>query len=160
MSAIGVLGKIATEQINWNHWILRLVAFIIDWIIFTVIAAIVGLFIPLGWLFIELLSGVLLWLYFTVLDVYMGSSIGKRLLGIQVQTVNGGRVAFDKSLIRNISKIFSPLLLIDWLIGIATPGDKRQKFLDRTAGVTFIRPAEGYSTYNSAPPPPPPPPPA
>lgn len=150
----------ATEQIDWNHWILRLVAFVIDWVIFTVIAAIVGLFVPLGWLFVELLSGVLLWLYFTFFDVYMGASIGKRLLGIQVQTVTGGRVTFDKALIRNLSKIFTPLLLIDWLIGVVTPGDKRQKFLDRTAGVTFVRPTEGYTAYSSTPPPPPPPPPA
>jgi Predicted membrane protein/domain len=149
-----------TEQIDWVHWILRLVAFIIDGIIFGIIAGVIGFLVPWGWLFTDFLWGIMLWLYFSVFDVYMGATIGKRLLGIQVQTVTGGRVTFDKALTRNITKIFTPLLLIDWLIGIVTPGDKRQKFLDRIAGVTFVRPTEGYSAYTSAPPPPPPPPPA
>lgn len=146
------------EQIDWVHWILRLVAYIIDSIIFGVVTWVFGFFFPLGWLFGTLFWGVLLWLYFTLFDVYMGATIGKRLLGIQVQTVTGGRVTLDKALIRNLSKIIPPLLIIDWLLGIITPGDKRQKYLDRTAGVTFVRPTEGYSTYSSAPPPPPPPP--
>jgi uncharacterized RDD family membrane protein YckC len=149
-----------TEQINWVHWILRGIAFVIDGIILGIIAWFISTFLPFGWLFTDFLWGIMLWLYFTVLDVYMGASIGKRLLGIQVQTVNGGRVTFDKAAIRNLSKIFWPLLIIDWLLGIITPGDKRQKFLDRTAGVTFVRPTEGYSAYTSASPPPPPPPPA
>jgi uncharacterized RDD family membrane protein YckC len=147
------------EQIDWNHWILRLVAFIIDSIIFGVVTGVLGLFLPLDLLFGTLIWGVLLWLYFTLFDIYMGATIGKRLLGIQVQTVTGGRVTIDKALIRNLSKIIPPLLLIDWLIGVVTPGDKRQKFLDRTAGVTFVRPIEGYTAYSSTPPPPPPPPP-
>jgi uncharacterized RDD family membrane protein YckC len=149
-----------TEQIDWNHWIIRLFAFIIDSIIFGVIAWVISIFIPLGWLFVDLLWGVLLWLYFTVLDVYMGATIGKKILNMQVQSVHGGRVTFDKALIRNLSKIFTPLLLIDWLIGIVTPGDKRQKFLDRYAGVTFVRiPLTVASTSQAYPPPPPPPPP-
>jgi uncharacterized RDD family membrane protein YckC len=147
-----------TDQIDWVHWILRVIAFIIDGIIFAVITWIIGLVLPLGLLFGDLIWGVLLWLYFTFFDVYMGATVGKRLLGIQVQTVTGGRVTFDKAIIRNLTKIFTPMLLIDWLIGVVTPGDKRQKFLDRTAGVTFVRPTEGYSAYTSAPPPPPPPP--
>jgi uncharacterized RDD family membrane protein YckC len=148
------------DQIDWTHWLLRLVAFIIDCIILAVVVGVIGLFIPLGWLFGVLAEGVLLWFYFTILDVYMGATIGKQLLGFQVQTVTGGRVTFDKAIIRNLSKIFTPLLLIDWIIGVVTPGDKRQKFLDRTVGVTFVRPAEGYAAYTSTPPPPPPPPPA
>jgi uncharacterized RDD family membrane protein YckC len=151
---------VTTEQIDWTHWILRLIAFIIDGIIFGIVAGIISLFVPWGWLFTDFLWGIMLWLYFTIFDVYMGASIGKRLIGIQVQTVNGGRVTIDKAVIRNLTKIFTPLLLIDWLIGIVTPGDKRQKYLDRTADVTFVRPTEGYTAYSSTTPPPPPPPPA
>jgi uncharacterized RDD family membrane protein YckC len=144
----------ATEQIDWNHWIIRLVAFIIDSIIFGVIVGIAGLVFPLGWLFGTVFWGVLLWLYFSVLDVYMSSSIGKRLLNIQVVMVNGGRVPFEKALIRNLFKIVTPLLIVDWLVGVLTPGNRHQKFLDRVAGVTFVR-ADQYAY-----PPPPPPPPA
>jgi uncharacterized RDD family membrane protein YckC len=146
-----------TDQINWVHWILRLIAFAIDGVIFGIIAWFIGNFFPWGWLFTDFIWGVMLWLYFSIFDVYVGASVGKRLLGIQVQTVYGGRVTFDKALVRNLAKIIPPLLIIDWLAGMVTPGDKRQKFLDRTAGVTFVKPLEGYSAYTSAPPPPPPP---
>lgn len=146
------------EQIDWTHWILRLVAYIIDSIIFGIITWALGLFLPLGWLSGTLVWGALQWLYFTFFDVYMSATVGKRLLDIQVQAVTGGRVTFDKALVRNLSKIIPPLLIIDWIVGVVTPGDKRQKFLDRTAGVTFVRPTEGYSAYTSASSPPPPPP--
>ena len=36
----------------------------------------------------------------------MGATIGKRVMGLEVQTVKGGRVSFGESFIRNISKIF------------------------------------------------------
>lgn len=149
----------STEQIDWGHWILRLVAYIIDGLIFAVIAFVVGFIIPWGFIFVIFLWGLLLVLYFAILDVYWGASIGKRLLGIHVQTINGGKVPFDKAFIRNISKIFPPFLVLDWLIGIVTPGDKRQKFLDRYVGITFVRTGQSFATTSQSYPPPPPPPP-
>jgi len=78
-------------------------------------------------------------LYFIFLDVYWGGTIGKKFLGLQVQQVNGAAVTFDKSVIRNISKIFWVFLILDWLIGILTPGDKRQKYSDRFAGTIVVQ---------------------
>jgi uncharacterized RDD family membrane protein YckC len=161
----------STEQIDWGHWLIRLIAFIIDGIILGIVVAIIsavfaiasiftGGFNLLGWDFLtsSFIWGVLLVLYFAILDFYWGATIGKRLLSIQVRTVTGGKVPFDKALIRNISKIFWPLLILDWIVGIVTPGDKRQKFLDRTVGVTFVRTGQSFaSTTQSYPPPPPPP---
>jgi len=146
---------------------LRLVAFIIDSIIVSIVgyifAFIVTLAVVFGAFFLGgfgfflifwLIAGVIYVLYFTIFDTYWGGTIGKRLLGLQVQMVNGGKVPFDKSFLRNLSKFFG-LVLIDWLIGILTAGDKRQKFLDRIAGTIVIQTKQGFST----PPPPPPPPP-
>ena len=161
----------STEQIDWGHWLIRLIAFAIDGIILLIVTAIIsavfaiasiftGGFNLLGWSFLtsSFIWGVLLVLYFTILDFYWGATIGKRLLGIQVRIVTGGKVPFDKALIRNISKIFWALLLLDWIVGIVTPGDKRQKFLDRYVGVTFVRTGQSFaSTSQSYPPPPPPP---
>lgn len=152
------------EQIDWGHWILRLVAFIIDGIILGIVAGIVSAFLVLlslfagfynglGFLVFSFIWGVLSFLYFMILDTYWGATIGKRLLGLQVQTMNGGKIPFDKSFIRNISKIFWPFLILDWLVGILTPGDKHQKLSDRYAGTTIIK-----TTIEFPPPPPPPPP--
>ena len=156
-----------TAQIDWNHWIIRLVAFIIDSIIVGIVAWIIlfiaafaiafGAFFLFGagyFLLLWLVWGVIWVGYFTVFDAFMGATIGKRLLGLQVQMVNGGKVPFDKALIRNLSKFFG-LVIIDWLIAILTPGaDKHQKYLDRIAGTTVVQTKQAFG---SVPPPPPPP---
>ena len=171
----------STGQIDFNHWLIRIIAYIIDSIIIGIVAAIIyyvallPLLIPsvtiLGvvtvtgvapwWAFILLLPfvfGILELLYFMILDTVWGGTIGKRILGLQVQTVNGGKVPFDKSIIRNISKIFWPFVIIDWLVGVVTPGnDRRQKYTDRFAGTTVVQVKQVFqSTAPSAPPPPPP----
>ncbi len=157
------------EQIDWMHWIYRLIALIIDGIILGIVAAILSfilavaaifsggigfIFAGLGFVFFSFIWGILAVLYFTILDSSWGATLGKRFLGLQVQMVNGGKVPFGKALIRNISKIFWPLLILDWLIGIVTTGDKRQKYTDRIAGTTVVQIKQAFAT---APPPPPPP---
>jgi uncharacterized RDD family membrane protein YckC len=160
------------QQIDWMHWIYRVIALIIDAIIIAIPTAIIGFIISLAmvvnintlwyfawgsWIINGLIEGVLLLLYFVLLELMWGATIGKRILGLQVQTVEGQRVTAVKSLIRNISKVLGPLILLDWLVGILTDGDKRQKFSDRIAGTTVISTKDVFNS--SVPPPPPPPPP-
>jgi uncharacterized RDD family membrane protein YckC len=163
------------EQIDWTHWIYRVIALIIDGIILAIVAAIISfilavaaifsggfgyIFGALGFVFFSFIWGILAVLYFTIFDSSWGATIGKRVMGLQVQMVNGGKVPFDKALIRNISKIFWPLLILDWLLGIVTPGDKRQKYLDRIAGTTIIQAKQAFQSITpppSSPPQSPPP---
>lgn len=162
----------SSGQFDFSHWLLRLVAYIIDGIIFAIITWIIWIPITLfavvsgafdffvwGWLGFSLIWGILQVLYFTILDVYWGASIGKRVLGFQVQLTNSGKVPFDKALIRNISKIFWPLLILDWLIGVASPGaDRRQKYSDRIAGTTVVSVRQAFSSVSPPPSSSPPPP--
>ncbi len=165
---------LSMEQIDWGHWVLRLVALIIDGILLTIAAAIIGGIITLGaalsggFFFFFAGTGVLLFgfvwgilalLYYMILDVTWGGTIGKRIMGLQVQMLNGDKIPFDKSFIRNISKIYPLFLILDWLVGIVTPGDKRQKYLDRVAGTIVIQTKQPIGIASSTPPPPPPPPP-
>jgi uncharacterized RDD family membrane protein YckC len=160
-----------TEQIDWGHWIIRLIALIIDGIILSIAAAIIGFILAIatifgggfgyffggfGFLFFWLIWGILAVLYYTILDASWGATIGKRIMGLQVQMVNGGKVTIEKALIRNISKIYPLLLLLDWLIGIVTPGDKRQKFSDRYAGTIVVQTKQAFASVMPPPPPPPP----
>ena len=87
----------------------------------------------------------------------MGRNACKRIMGLQVQTVYGHQVTFGKSFIRNITKILSFLIIIDWLVGIVTEGDKRQKFTDRMAGTTVVSTKQPFASSSTPPPPPPPP---
>ena len=164
-------------QLDFTHWIYRLIAYIIDSIIIGIPATIIyyvaviplitpkttiGYYTFTGavpwWSFLVLpfLLGILQLFYFMILDTVWGGTIGKRVIGLQVRTVNAGKVPFDKSLIRNISKIYGVFLLLDWLVAVITPGaDKRQKYTDRIAGTTVVQTKQ---TFGSVPPPPPPPP--
>jgi uncharacterized RDD family membrane protein YckC len=164
----------SSSQLDMNHWLLRLAAFIIDSIIIGIVAYIIYVFLivvivsgglSFVWgpiIVLGFLLGVLELLYFVIMDTYYGGTLGKRALGLHVQMENGSKVTFEKAFIRNISKIFWLFLLLDWILGVATPGrDPRQKYTDRIAGTTVVstRPA-GFSSVSAPPPPPPPPPPS
>jgi uncharacterized RDD family membrane protein YckC len=159
----------SNEQIDFTHWLYRLIAYIIDSIIIGIPAAIIYFVVILaaivanpfiivygGWLILPFLFGILQFLYFMILDTAWGGTIGKRVMGLQVQMVNGGKASYGKSFIRNISKIYGLFLFLDWLIGVVTTGDKRQKYTDRIAGTIVI---QARQAFQSTPPPPPPPPP-
>jgi uncharacterized RDD family membrane protein YckC len=97
-------------------------------------------------------------LYFVFMDTSYDGTLGKRILGLQVQMSNGSKVMVDKAFIRNVSKIFWLFLLLDWILGIAIPGsDQRQKYTDRIAGTTVVSGKPAFSSAASPPPPPPPP---
>jgi uncharacterized RDD family membrane protein YckC len=149
-------------QLDLGHWLARLIALIIDAIILGIVVAILffALFIPLlfvgalggfysswGWIFLfPLAIGVLMVLYFLYAEVAWGGTLGKRIMGLRVQTVNGGKINYSQSFIRNISKIFWVFLLLDWLIGIATPGDRRQKYSDRMAGTVVVQVNQAFAS--------------
>jgi len=168
----------SNTQLDFNHWLMRFFAFVIDsiityipaYIIYFVIAGIIwpvssfyGYYYWGGapWWAIyslwPLLAGVIQVLYFVFLDVSWGATVGKRILGFQVRMVNGSKVTFDKAFIRNISKIYGLFLFLDWLIAVASPGtDGRQKYTDRIAGTTVVSVKQGFASGPVPPPPPPP----
>jgi uncharacterized RDD family membrane protein YckC len=161
-----------SSQFDVNHWILRFLALIIDSIIIGIIAWVIYIFAILAFVFsgglfffgyyllLFFFFGILELLYFIIMEVFYGATLGKKVLGLEVQTENGNKVTFEKSFIRNISKIFWPFLLIDWLLGIVIPGkDQRQKYTDRIAGTTVVSVKQTMFAATSQPPPPPPPPP-
>ena len=154
------------QQLDFGHWLLRLIALVIDGVILGVIAGIIwsllwpilftaaigGFWIGYGWsLLYPLLVGILMVLYFAFLEVnWNGATVGKRLIGLRVQTISSGKIGFDKSIIRNISKIYWLLLLLDWIVGIFTPGDdRRQKYTDRIAGTTVVQVSKTFESVTS-----------
>jgi uncharacterized RDD family membrane protein YckC len=167
------MGTEGNMQIDVNHWLYRFIALIIDSIIIAIPVYIIWNFVffsllfsgawwLLGfgsWLLLPFFLGIIEVFYFVILDVSWGATIGKRILGLQVQMENGGKVDFGKAFIRNISKIYWLLLLLDLLIGVATPGrDRRQKYSDRMAGTTVFSLKQPFASASPPPPPPPPPP--
>jgi len=151
-------------QPDWNHWILRLIALVIDSVIIAIITWIIMSLVLvsllfsgtfwLGWgytLVFPFILGILELLYFVIMEVsFGGATIGKRILGLQVQMTSGAKVTFDKSFIRNISKIYWIFLLLDWLVAIVTPGaDRRQKYTDRIAGTTVVQAKQAFTSVTA-----------
>jgi len=157
----------SSTQVDFGHWLLRLIALIIDSIALAIIAYVIFWFaiVPLaftaswGWvLLFPFIYGILALLYFIIMEVTWGATIGKNILGFKVQMSNGSKVTFDKSFIRNVSKVFWLFLFLDWLVAIVTPGpDPHQKYSDRIAGTTVVSTKPGFGQQTPPPPPPPPP---
>jgi uncharacterized RDD family membrane protein YckC/ribosomal protein S27AE len=143
MSALNLIGNEPLQQ----HWVKRFLAALIDWVIFVVIGIALAIFLlpfywvtggwwwgPTAWI------GGLLWvLYAFFLEMTNGATLGKQLLGLRVVTMDGQKINATQALVRNVSKIYSLLWFLDWLVGFAMDGDPRQKFTDRAVGITVTR---------------------
>ena len=146
-----LLGEDKTVQ---NHWARRFIAILIDWAIISValviIAAVASVSLLLGFptgtaalpiwwaswwgVWWAGLGGVILFLYFFLAEGLYARTIGKEIMGLRVTRIDGKPVDFRSSLIRNISKIYWVLLLIDVAVGLGTHGETSQKWTDRYVG--------------------------
>jgi len=146
--------KIGRDSQLQDHWIRRLLAFIIDSIIVSVCTFIIAVIIiapfvligattglpryisdPFSFLFF---AGILSVLYFTFFETFYELTFGKRIMNLETIKLDGQKLSLDLALIRNISKIYWILVLIDTIIGLATKGDIHQKVTDRIAGTTVV----------------------
>src|ERR1700758_3856603 len=114
----------------------RLIAFIVDAIFVSVIMLAFFPFGLLGWgpIVIFLIAGVIWWIYSALFEAVIGGTIGKKLLSLHVVALDG-MMDLPRALVRNASKIF-PFgigIILDFLIGAASQGDPRQRYLDRVA---------------------------
>jgi len=78
----------------------------------------------------------LLWVYSTLLEGFIGQSLGKRLLGLKVVRTDGKKISYDHAAIRNFGKAF--LLPIDIIIGLQLKNQEFIRYFDMFAGTTVI----------------------
>ena len=138
--------KITSDRQLQDHWLRRLVAAIIDYLIIWAVASIIltlarlpALFLNVAPSFVspsELFQGVLLFVYAWLMEYSRSATLGKQIMNLRVTTTDGAALTADKVLFRNISKINNVLWLIDTLIGMALVGDPHQKYSDRWVGTT------------------------
>ena len=137
------------DQNAQQYWVKRLVAYIIDSVILSVVLGAVFSIITfpimgfgvggpfynpysmIGFGIFPLLSGVISVLYFSFTESRFGGSLGKSLMGLKVTKDSGQTLTMDKAFTRNISKIYWALLLLDLIAGLATGTDYRKKFTDK-----------------------------
>ncbi len=152
-SGFDALGKDVRAR---EYWAKRLVAFVIDAIIVGVAIAVITAAMAFsaffsGPLTIDRLfssfwiagvssavSGLVLVLYFTIAETAYGATVGKSILRLKVTTDEGGMPSLGTSFIRNISKIYWVLLLLDVVVGLAMETGYKKKFSDRYANTQVV----------------------
>jgi uncharacterized RDD family membrane protein YckC len=153
--------RITRDSRTQEHWIRRVVAYIIDWIvvtiatgiIFLIVSGIAGItsviltgptltnfFVPFSAVGVGVfgLQALFFLLYFTFSEGIYHKTVGKSLLRLQVSTTDGSPLDVTKAFIRNISKIYWLLLLLDLIGGFFTKVTPGQRYLDRIAGTLVI----------------------
>ena len=141
-SAIDLIGHNPALQ---EHWIRRFFAALIDAIVVAVIYLLFALplgFVSLAWYVAPFLYGIVWLLYSMLLETVLGATIGKRLLSLRVVAIDGN-LDIMHCLVRNISKIYWLLFLVDLIVGGVTQGDPRQRLFDRIARTTVTRVDQG-----------------
>ncbi len=131
-----------------EFWGRRLAALIVDAIFITllmwVLTAIIYPLVALNNLYSVMnywfvLLGVLIVLYFTVMEGKWSTTLGKGLLRLKVQA-DDGNMNYKKAFLRNISKFLWVPLVIDLLIGVVVSKEgTRQRYLDILAKTTVIK---------------------
>lgn len=149
-SGIDALTKDSRAQ---GYWIERVVAFVIDYVLVWVVILILAFLLFLPMLFaapfsigffaglgaLGALSGVLLVLYFTLADSIYGRTLGKSVFRLRVVSDSGGPPSLWQSFLRNVSKIYWLLVLLDAIVGLAVEPDYKKKFSDRFAKTSVLK---------------------
>lgn len=76
--------------------------------------------------------------YFIVIEARFGYTPGKRLLKLRVLKEDGSRIDYKESIVRNIPKFISQLLLIDALLMLILYPKEKQRVFDKVAGTIVI----------------------
>ncbi|MGI0149580.1 MAG: RDD family protein [Thermoplasmata archaeon] len=140
----------ALELISRNpalqeHWIRRLLAFIIDGIIIILVFLVIAIplaFLGWAWWLSFSFGGLIFFVYSMLLEAMFGGTIGKKLFALRVVAIDRN-LDFVHALVRNLSKIFPLILLVDLIVGAAMQGDPRQRLFDRLARTTVTRVDQG-----------------
>ena len=125
------------------HWVKRLVAIVIDslliWVPLMIFFTLLGFHPVLP----SLLFGPLLFVYAAMFELMTGGTLGKMLMHMKAVSMHGHMTSVQ-AFVRNFSKVFPVILLLDWIIGMAVETtDPRQKWSDKlvhTAVIAVDRP--------------------
>ena len=148
MSGIDALMKDSTAQ---HYWLNRLLALIVDALIvfvpLAILTVIIAIFVAIGGLtpfgiivggFVSIVWYLLFILYNMVLESLYGASFGKRFFHLKVVSKSGSNPSLGEAFIRNLSKIYWLLLLLDVIVGLAVTKGYQQKYSDKFMGTSVV----------------------
>jgi len=121
-----------------THWLRRFVAIIIDAAIIYIPVNLFFGFLGFNTFLVFFVTGVLFYAYSALFDMLIGGTFGKMVMSLKTVSISG-KLDPAQALMRNISKILGPLLLLDWIVGmLLDTKDPRQKWTDQLANTSVI----------------------
>jgi uncharacterized RDD family membrane protein YckC len=126
-----------------RHWRGRIAAFLVDAAIAFVPTSIVLYLLGIDDIaLIGLLNTVVFYLVSSVPESLTGATLGKRIFGFKVHPTKGESLS-GRVCVRNITRAFWFVLPpIDFVLGMATRGDPRERMMDRVAGTRVVHAGE------------------
>jgi len=139
--------------INLAGWGSRIIAYIIDAIIFGIIFAIIeGIFYLPTIIFYggapymnytpftsSGLRDIAFFIYFIVMDHGYGASIGKMIMRIRVTNLDGGPITLGQAVIESIGKAFGPLIILDVILGWIFTTQRSQRIFTFLAQTIVVK---------------------
>jgi uncharacterized RDD family membrane protein YckC len=149
ISGVDAVMKESSAQI---YWVRRVIAFVIDALIvyfavglLVILAAASFLVLSVPGVFVAVLGsvftflvGIILVLYFVAFEVLAGASIGKRVMGLGVVASGDRPPSAVEALVRNVSKLYWLLLILDIVVGLAVSKSYTQKYTDKLMGTSVV----------------------
>jgi len=140
-----------------EFWLRRFIAVIIDaLIIFVPITVMVNIAWSIGftgqvsWI----ISGGLLVIYTALFESELGYTIGKRVMDLEVVSLDPRPYDIQRALIRNITKIHGVFLIIDLLLGMMAENKVNMRYMDTVVATEVVdtEVAEWRRAHGMAPP--------
>ena len=133
------------EQPKIARWTARLVAFLIDIVVYIPMALIIEFALPtydidrVGPVEIIaiLLPGMAFMTYLTAMEFITGTTVGRRVMRLRVVAADGGKPTIYGLLLSNFGKTF--LLLIDVIAGLIFVKDTRQRIFASWGKVVVVK---------------------
>lgn len=152
-ASVSGIDRVIKEHAAQEYWFERIVAFVIDAAIVYLVVGIVAFAFALPFFFttgitamlsmiagaFSLVAGIVLVLYFSIFEVSSGTSFGKTVMGLLVRSKEDRNPNFGEAFVRNLSKVYWILLLLDIIVGLATSKEYTQKFSDRFVGTSVVK---------------------
>ena len=143
----------AAKVIDLAGWGERIIAFIIDSIIFGIVFGILAVIIALPTLSFSGgvpyfqytpftsygLREVAFFIYFLWMDYTYGASIGKMIMKIKVTNLNEGHITLGQAAIESFGKAFGAFILLDVILGLIFTTQKSQRIFTYLAQTIVVK---------------------
>jgi len=138
-----------SSKIILAKWTDRFVAWLIDFIIISVISTSI-IFVSFGTMYYEyegeefwaessqyIPTSIIFFVYWVILEYKTGQTIGKKILNLKVVNVSGSKVSLKGVLISSFGKSF--LLPLDVILGWILTNEKRQRVFNKLGDTVVVK---------------------